>query len=111
MEENPYKSPDTAPEAEKRPVKPPIRFFYAAVCGVATLGGLFIWQATLVGLPLFVPPHTMLLFALVPGTVALAVASWAWRSSELVWPAAVAGLLWGSSLAFWFLGGLFLDLP
>jgi hypothetical protein len=123
VNDNPYQSPKSEPEVEERPKWPPNRFFYAAICGVGTLGGLLIWQwmlATLVGLrlenPLFAPsytmlPYTMLVLFLIPGTVGLVVVSWAWRSPKSVWPVAVAGLLWGTSLAVWFIGGLFFGLP
>ena len=115
MDENPYKSPRSPPEVEERPKWPPNRFFYAAVCGAGTLGGLLIAGATLVGLPLeytlFAPPYTKLLFFLIPGTVGLLMAGWAWRSPESVWPVAVSGLLWGSSLALWVIGGIFFGLP
>ena len=115
MEENPYQSPKSYPKVEKPPAEPPNRFFSAAVCGVGTLGGLFIWQAILTGFPLeflfLAPPYKMLLFFLIPGTVSLAVASCAWRFPESWWPIAVATLLWASSLALWFIGGLFFGLP
>ena len=115
MNDNPYQSPESAPEVEERQKWPPNRFFYAAVCGASTLGGLLIAQATLVGFPLeytlFAPPYTMLLFFLIPGTVGLLMAGWAWRSPESVWPVAVSGLLWGSSLALWVIGGIFFGLP
>ena len=42
MEENPYQSPKSAPEVEKRPKKPLSRYWFAFSCGFVAFSG-FVW--------------------------------------------------------------------
>ena len=95
MDDNPYQSPESDPEFEKRPKKSPNRFFHAAVCGFFGFMGPFILLLGLFGASLtpFAPPYSALPMLLIPLTIAVAMATWAWCYPESKWVLPVAILL------------------
>ena len=95
MEQNPYQSPKSVAEVEKRPKKSPNRFFHAAVCGFLGFMGPFIlllglFRSSLTPLG---PPYTALPVLLIPVSVGVAMATWAWYYPESKWVLPVAILL------------------
>jgi hypothetical protein len=102
MDENPYRSPESESEVEKRPRKPPNRNVKAAVWGTATYGGLSMFLAFIVRLllelglePIIRPdaPLFVIVVTAIAGPVGVAVAWWTWRVPESKWPVVVAMLL------------------
>lgn len=100
MDDNPYKSPASEPGVEKRPKKPPNRFFFAAVCAFLGFIGTFMLLSPLMGflissveVPLYMALPMGLAIFCVPGTVGLAMARWAWCHPESRWVLPVALLL------------------
>ena len=102
MEDNPYQSPEAAPEVGKRPKKPPNRRVMAAVWGMAAYGGLSMSLAFIVRLllqlglkPIIRPdaPLFVIVVTAIAGPVGVAVAWWTWRVPESKWPVVVAMLL------------------
>lgn len=108
MNDNPYQSPKSAYEVEKRPEKRPNRYFHALVCGFFAFVALFNSLGLGLVMPFgSAPPYMLLLFLLViPVTFGLVVAIWAWRYSESKWVFPVVVLLGLTSLMP-FLVGIF----
>ena len=93
MDENPYKSPESVSEVEKRPqkqpAKPPNRYYYAAMCGLMAFLGLVTSQGVIVGIERAMLP----IYALVACLVGILIAWRAFRDPESKWVFAVACLL------------------
>ena len=99
MDDNPYQSPTSAPEPEKRPKNPPSRFGFAVGCGVLGAIGPFNLLAPLVNrftlshVPLYIRFPMVLSEFLIAGAVGLVMARWAWRHPYSRWVLPVALLL------------------
>jgi hypothetical protein len=87
--DNPYQSPESPPEVEKRPAKPPNRYYYAAMCGLMAFLGLVTSQGVIVGIERAMLP----IYALVACLVGILIAWRAFRAPESKWVFAVACLL------------------
>ena len=99
MDDNPYQSPESVPEVEKRPRKPPSRFGSAVACGILAAIGPFNLLAPLVNrftpsdVPLYMKFPMLLSDFLIAGAVGLVMARWAWRHPYSRWVLPVALLL------------------
>lgn len=95
MTDNPYRSPESAPEVEKGPANRPDRFFPAIVCGFFGFMGPLISLMGLFGSSLtpFAQPYMALPLLLIPVAVGVAMASWAWHRPKSKWVLPVAVLL------------------
>ena len=100
MEDNPYQSPESAPEVEKRPQKPPTnRYERAGLAGLLTFLGVMVLLV-----PVFssiasfsdrkIQIHTYWwLMAIIACPFGVGMAWWTWRSPESKLPAIVVLLL------------------
>lgn len=108
MDENPFKSPESEPEVVPRPGKPANPYAQAAICGFLALIGVFDFQIAVVKIvvpdPLSLLPYTLLLFFLMPCSVCVAMARWAWLRPESALPLPAAMLLFVSGYAPFFVG-------
>ncbi len=108
MDDNPYQSPKSAPEVEKRPARPVRRYSYAAFYGNIVFVGLVLSQATIME---FVWGQTdtflsradrrlmLLIYALIACPVGMLIAWWTWKVPESKWARVTAMLLGLSPLA------------
>jgi hypothetical protein len=115
MDENPYQSPESEPEVEKRPSKPPNRYSLALFRGFFAWVGLTMLQEWgLQALEVFLnrkiaPPGSMIVtFALIALPVGVMIAWWTSRVPESKWARVVAMLSGLSPLALFVFGALYL---
>jgi hypothetical protein len=92
MEENPYQSPESEPEVEKRPKKPPIRYLLAACYGLMALAGGVLMQDVICRT---VWSHRRIpaFYALVACPLSVLIAWWTLRAPQTKWVLLVAILL------------------
>jgi hypothetical protein len=106
--DNPYQSPKSIPEVEKRPVKPPGRYVSAVLRGSGTWLGL-VFSLTIIMLcvweKLDMQPSgaerrlSVLVCALIACPVGMSIAWWTWKAPDSKWARVTAKLLGLSPLA------------
>jgi hypothetical protein len=113
MDENPYQSPQSEPEAGPPCRKASKQYGQALVSGFFAFIGTFNIQMTVLGLMLppykvTFPPYTVILFLLIPGASTVAMATWGWHRPESKWVRAATVLIAVCGFAP-LIVGLFLD--
>ena len=102
MDENPYKSPESVSEVEKRPAKSSSLYVSAMLRALGTLLGLVFSQAIIMQCfleQLDIRPSgaerrvLVLVFVLIACPVSMLIAWWTWRVPESKWAYVTAKLL------------------
>ena len=119
MHENPYQSPKSVPKVEKRPAKPPNRYFNAALYGVMAFLGCVMLQAIILEI-VWVQTATVRslaekrvmlpIHALIACPVGMLIAWWTFRAPQSKWVFAIALLLGLSPWALTVIGITFFGL-